>query len=310
MDHSKLKQETIDFVNQAFQKILGRSAGNEGISYFGNLLESGNVSKEGIQKMINDSPESQVHKFEIYKKKIPVFKTSFDDNTLHTMISSLPPTESASGWYHAFNFNNTIVKTTRTNLEYQMWVAQGIPEDLTGKTILDIGAADGFYSYLCESRGAEKVLAIDYKIHAGFDVAKKILNSRVEHKLLNVYELDKIDEKFDIVLLFGVYYHLENPVLALQKIASKVNDTLFLAGHIIDHPEPLMCYYDEYEMHKNDPTNWWVASPSCIIRIAKRLGFYNSTLLDERYLTHQLQSAESKSGIRKMEKVGTFQLSK
>ena len=65
-----------------------------------------------------------------------------------------------------------------------MWIAQGIPEDLSGKTVLDIGTADGFYSFLAEHRGAKRVLALDYMKFPGFDIAKKILNSNVEHRLM------------------------------------------------------------------------------------------------------------------------------
>ncbi|MDO8424726.1 MAG: hypothetical protein Q7S70_02185, partial [bacterium] len=34
-----------------------------------------------------------------------------------------------------------------------------LPENLTGKSVLDIGAWDGFYSFAAEKRGASKVLA-------------------------------------------------------------------------------------------------------------------------------------------------------
>src|SRR6266436_2822961 len=36
-----------------------------------------------------------------------------------------------------------------------------IPQDLTGKTVLDIGAWDGYFSFEFERRGAKRVLAID-----------------------------------------------------------------------------------------------------------------------------------------------------
>src|SRR5262244_2154854 len=36
-----------------------------------------------------------------------------------------------------------------------------IPDDLSGKTVLDIGAWDGFFSFEFERRGAKRVLAID-----------------------------------------------------------------------------------------------------------------------------------------------------
>ena len=254
------------------------------------------------------------------------FKTTYSESGVQKMVKSIQPSEvgpkiGKSGWYHTFKFGDVLTKEARTTLDYQMWCAQGIPLDLRGKSVLDIGAADGFHSFLCEQRGAKRVLAIDIVHHPGFDVAKKILNSNVEYCVVSVLpnpvyrkmgmnDLDDIKETFDIVLLFGVYYHLENPLLALQKIFQKTNNTLFLSGHIIDTEEPLMCYYDEYEMHPYDPSNWWVASPSCILGMAKRIGFKNCEMLGEMkdekpFLPHKIQNS-----IRDLTKVGTFKLSK
>jgi len=191
-----------------------------------------------------------------------------------------------------------------------MWTAQGIPLDLSGKTVLDIGTADGFYSFLCEQRGAERVLAIDILQFEGFKVTKEILNSNVEFQSMVISDLDKINETFDYVLLFGVYYHLDNPVLALQKIFSKVNGSLFLSGHIIDNPEPIMCYYDKFEMHPDDAGNWWVASPSCIIGIAKRIGFSSAEILDSLRYDNPFQPKEIRNSIRGIRNVGIFRFSK
>ena len=53
---------------------------------------------------------------------------------------------------------------------------------------IDIGTADGFYSFLCESRGAKKVVAVDWLEFPGFTAAHKILNSNVEFRKLVVDE--------------------------------------------------------------------------------------------------------------------------
>ena len=90
----------------------------------------------------------------------------------------------------------------------------------------------------------------------------------------------------------------------------KVNDTLFLSGHIIDTEEPLMCYYDEYEMHPHDPSNWWVASPSCILGMAKRIGFKNCEMLGKIKDKKSFLPDKIRHGIRDLTKVGTFKLSK
>ena len=100
-----------------------------------------------------------------------------------------------------------------------------------------------------------------------FQILKKILNSKVDYKSMNVYDVDSIEETFDIALLFGVYYHLENPVLAFQKIFPKINDSLFLSGHIIESKDPIMYLND------NKPHGGWFASSECLLQIGEKIGF-------------------------------------
>ena len=39
-----------------------------------------------------------------------------------------------------------------------------IPDDLSGWSVLDIGAWHGFFSFECERRGADRVLAVDHAV--------------------------------------------------------------------------------------------------------------------------------------------------
>ena len=36
-----------------------------------------------------------------------------------------------------------------------------LPEDFSGRRVLDVGTFDGFYAFLAEARGADRVVAID-----------------------------------------------------------------------------------------------------------------------------------------------------
>ncbi|NIU06293.1 MAG: methyltransferase domain-containing protein, partial [Gammaproteobacteria bacterium] len=73
-------------------------------------------------------------------------------------------------------------------------------------------------------RGADRVLAVDRFAWDTFGMqefldAKARLGSSVEHRRMDVHELDP-DEigQFDLVLLLGVFYHLRNPLQALEAI--------------------------------------------------------------------------------------------
>ena len=67
----------------------------------------------------------------------------------------------STGWWHSIELGDGIVTTGVHTLEelkgnYARFL---LPEDLTGKRVLDIGCWDGFYSFEAEAHGAD-VLAV------------------------------------------------------------------------------------------------------------------------------------------------------
>ena len=89
--------------------------------------------------------------------------------------------------------------------------------------MLDVGAWDGWFSFECERRGAD-VVAVDCVALDTFIEAKQLIGSKVEYLTLDVNELSAQRlGRFDIVLFFGVLYHLRHPLLGLEK-AGRVND--------------------------------------------------------------------------------------
>ena len=308
-------QEIKEQLRSVYLEILKREPDEAGLEHYLTLIINGKQTVDDVRNSMYNSDECQVIRDSTEKShivntssfldKAPHFKSTFSEAEVKKSMNSV-------SWYHSIEINGIIPIDIRTSLQYQMWAAQNIPDDLSGKSVLDLGCADGFYSFLAESRGAKRVVAVDFMKWDGFDVAKKLLDSKVEHKILKVEHLEELKEKFDVIFFFGVYYHLANPVDALQKIFLKVNERAFLAGHIIDSSEPLMCYYDEFEMHPDDSSNMWAASPSCITKMAKRVGFRGAELVDRLYQREMLnvQSDEAKSGIRRLGHIGVFEFIK
>src|SRR6476619_1368928 len=78
-------------------------------------------------------------------------------------------------------------------------IAHAIPEDLTGKSVLDIGCNAGFYSMEMKRRGAARVVAIDsdekYLAQARF--AAQVNDYDIEFHQLSVYDVAQLGEKFD-----------------------------------------------------------------------------------------------------------------
>lgn len=112
----------------------------------------------------------------------------------------------------------------------------GLYTNFEGRTVLDVGAWDGLFSFEAEKRGASHVLAIDIPQEdggnwggtKGFEAAKTLLKSTVEYKNCNVYNLDTLKQTFNTVFFFGVLNHLENPLHALKQIANVTEDVCLI----------------------------------------------------------------------------------
>lgn len=115
----------------------------------------------------------------------------------------------------------------------------GLPQDMSGMRVLDIGAWNCCFSFECERRGAEEVVAMDLDDprDLGFFVLRDMVGSkRVRFVQGSAYSLDAaILGKFDIVLFLGVLYHLRYPLLALDQIRKITAGTLYLETLVIDH---------------------------------------------------------------------------
>lgn len=160
-----------------------------------------------------------------------------------------------------------------------------LPDDMSGMTVLDIGAWDGFYSFECERRGG-RVWATDSVAWmpqpfsptgmAGFALARKALGSRVYAQNVDVMDLSPDDQGvFDIVLFLGVLYHLRHPLFGLERAAAMldVGGLLIVESHVdlLGVGAPAMRFYPGAEIN-SDPTNWWGPNPECIEEMLKSVG--------------------------------------
>ncbi|MEP6714400.1 MAG: DUF1698 domain-containing protein [Terriglobia bacterium] len=167
-----------------------------------------------------------------------------------------------------------------------------LPEDLRGRRVLDIGAWDGWFSFECERRGAE-VLAVDCLELATFVEAKELLGSKVEFLTLDVNELSAQRlGRFDVVLFFGVLYHLRHPLLGLEKALELSTDRVLVESFVIqpeDRPIPaVMEFYEGAELG-GQIDNWCGPSPECLLAMCRAAGFARVELRD---ITSQRASVE------------------
>lgn len=132
-------------------------------------------------------------------------------------------------WYHEFDFGDGLRAVTTSDVEGHRTIWEFIERELAaidfrGKTVLDVGCWDGYWSFHAERRGAKAVLASDdftqnWSSAGGVYLAKELLRSNVEidpHR--SVYDLAGIGRTFDVVLCLGVFYHLWDPYHAFAQL--------------------------------------------------------------------------------------------
>ncbi len=169
---------------------------------------------------------------------------------------------SGISWYHRIDIHGVVTLGCETAPALQ-WKSDAIDKDLSGKDVLDIGAWDGCYTFLAESRGARRVVAIDGcqgpVTPRGFQTAKELLSSKAEHHILDVRQMDRLDGTFDRIFFFGVYYHLEDPYSALQQIFNKLKPggILLLEGLVRAGSKPYLYAYRPEEV---EPTTYCAAT--------------------------------------------------
>lgn len=195
-------------------------------------------------------------------------------------------------WYHTLDLGNGI--TTPGDYDHRPYLPYyGFPDNLTGKTALDVGAASGFFSFEMERRGA-KVTAVDlptwlahdfgpcYRpdkteeegasyLHSPFLLAKQVLHSSVEKVEMSVYDLDP--EKiglFDLVFCGSMLLHITDPVRALWRLQSVTREVAIIATVIYPDAssEPLAQFVGH---HRGD--GWWFPNRACFEMMVKSAGF-------------------------------------
>ncbi len=103
------------------------------------------------------------------------------------------------------------------------------PDDLTGKTVLDVGCKYGYFCIEAIKRGAKKVVGIDFD-RDNIRKARLIadcLGFNITYELFDI-ETDSLQETYDYVLCLNVLHHLKNPISVIDKLVKATNEKLIL----------------------------------------------------------------------------------
>jgi len=160
-------------------------------------------------------------------------------------------------------------------------------------SVLDVGTFDGFYAFLAERRGAERVVAVDneqYRLWCasrwgvelaggeGFRAIRRLLGSAAEYRRMDAFVLDGLDERFDFVYCCGILHRVENPLGLLRVLRGRTVDggavlveTYGLGGE--DRNGPAVRVSEPGEVYARDDFVYWGFGVTGLERLARIAGF-------------------------------------
>lgn len=198
-------------------------------------------------------------------------------------------------WYHTIELPGGIVTPGQFD-HRELLPRYGFPQRMDGLRALDVATFNGFWAFHMESLGAD-VVAVDLDqprqwdfpnplrpevealgelppIGRGFQLASKVLGSKVQRVGRSVYDLDPdVDGMFDFVHCGDVLVHLRNPLRALESIRSVTKGRMLLSDGIdLDLPRgafgPTTTYLGGW-----DDVVWWVPSLDALGQMVIDAGF-------------------------------------
>ena len=200
----------------------------------------------------------------------------------------------ALDWYHTIDVGDGIVTPGVFDLR-PLVPRFGIPDRLDGRSVLDVGPGNGFFSFLFEERGAASVTTIELpswnahdaspvlkafyetepsaaqNIHDALGLAARARGSRVQRTFVSIYDFDPaVHGRYDIVFCAAVLLHLTDPLRALYRIYSATKEVALISTPIDDEAsgEPRALFKGTATGH-----TFWLPNRTCLMQMARAACF-------------------------------------
>lgn len=161
------------------------------------------------------------------------------------------------------------------------------PDVFRGAAVLDVGCWTGGTTLLLAALGAQVHALEEVRKYADmthFLVDAFGLRERVSVTAQSIYECSdgRFHDRFDIVYVPGVVYHLSDPVLALRILFNtlKPGGIVLVESDGIESDEPLCRFDGSFLYHSGTAAersrggwNWFVPSPVALARMLREAGF-------------------------------------
>ena len=153
------------------------------------------------------------------------------------------------------------VHATRSEL-IEPVVRQALANASRGATVLDLGCNEGWFAHRALEWGAARVVGVDVRetnirraelVREHFDIAPE----RLSFTRADVFELDPAElGVFDVVLVLGLVYHLENPIGALRAARALTRGTVLVESQLTAHEAPIQVGWGETGVFRPAAGHW------------------------------------------------------
>ena len=184
-------------------------------------------------------------------------------------------------WYHTIELPDGSVIKGEVDYRGNLGRRFLLPNDLAGKSVADFGTWNGYWAIEAKKRGASHVLALDRWWPQIEETALKEygIEYRYSGDLDFPASLDDLRECFDVVLFYGILYHLKNPYMGLLTASTcckpggmVIVESAIGQGKAQGLPDSVPALWVIDTVHDGDPTNYFMPNEGAIVQLGKMVG--------------------------------------
>jgi SAM-dependent methyltransferase len=115
------------------------------------------------------------------------------------------------------------------------------PDDMTGKSFLDVGSNAGFYVFEARERGAAPCVGIDREadqIKKAERIAQLKGLDQVKFYKMNALDLEQLGMTFNISSMLSVFHHLHEPLKVLRLIHNLTTERFYGEFYTLPKDDP------------------------------------------------------------------------
>lgn len=126
--------------------------------------------------------------------------------------------------------------------------------NVKGLNVLDLGCGAGGHDRHLIKLGAKRVLGIDLSNNMIHEAKKNTDDTRIEYRVMSMNDIDKLEEKFDLVVSSLAIHYIEDYDSLCKKVYGVLKEGgrfIFSCGHPMDSCAILKDYSDNYVVINN-----------------------------------------------------------